>query len=199
MKLIVISDPDFINGEANILNSLFGQGLKYLHLRKPDCSSNELRSLINGINPSYHKYIALHQHHFLAADFGISRIHFTEKQRQQTNNEVLQKWKDGGYMLSTSIHNLTDLNNLSAVFDYSFYGPVFDSISKTDYNGILDEYFYLATAQKKVNVIAVGGIDNANLEKIRKMNFDGAAVLGALWKEPAMADQVFAGLCSAWA
>ena len=194
MKLIAISNPKFIHGEAEIINNLFAEGLECIHLRKPDSSLKNMTDLIEKINPAFYDRISLHQHHILAKKFGIRKLHFTEQSRLLSNHESLQKLKHEGYIISTSVHNLYDLNTLSTSFDYTFFGPVFDSISKIGYDGIWEESFHLNKDQKKVKVIALGGIDHSNLNKIMKMNFDGAAVLGALWKNPEKATEEFARL-----
>ncbi len=77
------------------------------------------------------------------------------------------------------------------VFNYTFLGPVFDSISKSGYGSALPDDFFLTKTQKKIQVIALGGIDIANLDKVRKMNFDGAALLGTLWANPKKALEKF--------
>ena len=194
--LIVISAPNFIPKEADIINSLFQNGLKRLHLRKPDCDVEDLRKLITEIDSAFYDKISLHQHHSLAKGFDIDRLHFTENNRLVTSPETLQKLKGDGFILSTSIHESVQLNTISHLFDYTFFGPVFNSISKKGYNGILEKDFRLDHTLKKMKVIALGGIDITNLVKVREMNFDGAAVLGTLWKEPVNAVEVFRKLAA---
>ena len=194
MKLIVLSDPSFIQGETEIINGLFAAGLECLHLRKPDCTKKEMQELIERIDPAFYNRLSLHQHHILAKDYGISRLHFTEKNRLQASEEKLQKLKEEGYIISTSIHDPEQLNLLSAYFDYTFFGPVFDSISKSGYKSILPEDFFLDNELKKMPIIGLGGIDIANIGKVKDMNFDGAAVLGIIWKDPKKAVASFARL-----
>ena len=194
MKLIVISNPDFIQEEAEIINGLFVAGLKCLHLRKPDSTEKEMRELIEKINPVFYNRLSLHQHHILAKHFGIFRLHFTEKNRGQTSEEKLQKLKEEGYRISTSIHNLVQVDLLSPHFDYSFFGPVFDSISKSGYKSVLTKDFFMSNELKKIPIIGLGGIDIENIQEVEKMNFDGAAVLGTLWKDPMKAVDTFARL-----
>ena len=42
MKLIVITTPQFFEGEAAAVTSLFQNGLEILHLRKPGASAEEM-------------------------------------------------------------------------------------------------------------------------------------------------------------
>jgi len=194
MKLIVISAPEFIQNEAEIINGLFAAGLECLHLRKPDATEQEMSELIEKINPIFQNRLALHQHHTLAQQFGIFRLHFPEKNRPQIPGETLKKLKKEGYTISTSIHDLAQVELLSANFDYTFFGPVFDSISKSGYKSVLSGNFFLDNHLKKIPIIGLGGIDASNIDRVKKMNFDGAAVLGALWKDPTMAVATFTNL-----
>jgi thiamine-phosphate pyrophosphorylase len=191
MKLLAISDPEFIPDEAEIINSLFREGLVCMHIRKPASDENQFKALLTKIEPEFMDSIAIHQHHALAHDLGIQRLHFTEKDRKMTSEEKLALLRDAGYRLSTSIHDAKDLSGLSPVFSYTFLGPVFDSISKTDYKSAFSADFYLDEKTKRIPVIALGGIDITNLKKVKAMNFDGAAILGTLWKDPKSALNTF--------
>ncbi|WP_084439540.1 thiamine phosphate synthase [Dyadobacter alkalitolerans] len=184
MELIAISHPDFIPNEAERINALFRDGLQRLHLRKPACNVLDLNRLIAEINPVFYSKIALHSHHELAAQYGITRLHFPESLRKETPEFMLKKLKDAGFKLSTSVHAIDELADLSDNFEYTFFGPVFDSISKKGYSSIIGDDMYLNDEQKTVKVIAIGGIDHSNISQIQKMNFDGAALLGAIWHAP---------------
>ena len=183
MKLVVISNPEMVVDESIIINNLFKSGLKYFHIRKPNHNATQVSKLIEEIHPQYYSYISLHQYHQLAKEFGIKRLHYTEQARTESD---IQKWQaqiDAGYSLSTSIHSLTLLLTLK-LFDYIFYGPVFNSISKPGYQSNVPADFKLDKGYPKPDVFALGGVDASNLRKLKAMNFDGAAVLGAIWNDP---------------
>src|SRR5687768_7155909 len=90
MELIAISHPEFIPNESERINALFRAGLMRLHIRKPHCNVADLSQLIGEIDPAFHANIALHSHHELAAEFGIKRLHFPEKLRQETPDFMLE-------------------------------------------------------------------------------------------------------------
>ena len=46
MKLIVITTPQFFEGEAEAVTSLFQNGLEMLHLRKPGASAEEMGNFL---------------------------------------------------------------------------------------------------------------------------------------------------------
>jgi thiamine-phosphate pyrophosphorylase len=197
MKLIVISSPDFIPEEAEIINSLFREGLECMHIRKPRGTKKDFAKLLSEIRPVFLDKIAIHQHHELATEFGMNRLHFTESQRRTTAENQLGELNKTGFTLSTSIHDLDEMENLSTYFSYSFFGPVFDSISKPRYTSALRSDFFIQTELKKIPLIGLGGIGELNLHKVRNMNLDGAAVLGVLWREPHQALEVFRILSAA--
>jgi thiamine-phosphate pyrophosphorylase len=194
MQLVVISHTEFFYNEAMLLNQLFSAGMVYCHIRKPLGTEQEMQRLLDGIEPAYLPHIALHQHHQLANDYGIKRLHFTEHHRLATADAALKHLKEQGYTLSTSVHNMQMARQLSPVFSYAFFGPVFNSISKEDYHAIVGEDFYWPNEQKAVPMIALGGIDATNIGQVAAMNFDGAAVLGALWKDRENAIELFKSL-----
>ncbi|MCF2444913.1 thiamine phosphate synthase [Dyadobacter sp. CY345] len=184
MKLLAISNPKFFPDEAEKINSLFREGLVCLHIRKPESEEDDFRDLLSKINPEFRDRISIHQYHKLAGEFGIKRLHFPEKKRKRSSKESLKKLLSDDFLLSTSIHDLSEISNLSEHFSYTFFGPVFDSISKSGYKGVLSDDFFIEPEVKKIPIIGLGGVNIQNLEKIGKMNFDGAAVLGTLWEKP---------------
>jgi thiamine-phosphate pyrophosphorylase len=122
--------------------------------------------------------------------YDIHRWHFTERHRMghpQKGDPPLQTLKEQGYILSTSVHDLQTLQQLPSLFSYAFFSPVFDSISKQGYKGVVEDGFLLGSAGMPVRVIALGGIDAGNIQRVINMNFDGAALLGTIWNEPAKA------------
>ena len=181
--LVVISNPEVIEDEAVIINQLFDEGMPLFHLRKPNYSREELTTLLNQIKSEYYSKISLHQYHEMANDFGINRLHFTEKNRLGTQEDMLQNLKKES-LLSTSVHSVGDYKNLGNNFEYSFFGPVFNSISKEGYHAALGNGFSVTNIKNKTKIIAIGGINQDNITKVFDMGFDGAAVLGAIWQSP---------------
>lgn len=180
MQLIVISSPERIGNEAVLINALFDAGMRRLHLRKPNASAAALVTLLNGIDPAYRSEVVLHQHHELAEHFGLWRKHYPEKLRLQRGRHESPPSRPG---LSTSIHDLSTLAELGA-YEYVFFGPVFNSFSKPGYHSNLPHNFRLPARPAAPAIIAIGGIDADHVHLARAMNFDGVAVLGAIWNKP---------------
>ena len=196
--LIVISCPTAVADEAGIINALFDEGLKILHLRKPGIVIDELSILLGKIKPQYRHQIALHQHYALADDFGTKRLHFAEIMRKELNEEKLLQLMSEKNVLTTSIHQTKEYRNLSSCFDYTFYGPVFNSISKQGYTSTIPDDFIFPVQLNHPNVIAIGGIDATNIQKAMDMQFYGVAVLGTIWQKPGESIQQFKALQKAW-
>lgn len=175
--IIVISSPTPVSKEASLINQLFDKGLPVFHLRKPENSSQELVLLLQEIDSIHHSKIALHSHHYLAKSFGINRLHYTEASRKQLTDV---DFSENENILSTSVHSVEDFKNLSEHFSYAFLSPVFNSISKPDYEA---KPFDLSRLDKKrsTKLIALGGIDETNCAMAYEMGFDGIALLGAIW------------------
>ena len=151
--------------------------MSIFHLRKPESSSQELVLLLQEINPIYYSKIALHSHHYMAKSFGINRLHYTEASRKQLTEMDLQE-KKAENIFSTSVHSMTDYENLLNHFEYTFLSPVFDSISKPGYQA---QSFDLSK-KTETKLIALGGINETNCSKAFDMGFDGIALLGSIWQ-----------------
>ncbi len=190
MKLIVISNPAPLIDESMLINNLFNAGLQCFHLRKPESDGHSVSALLDRIESRFYDRISLHQFHEMASDYGIKRLHYTEKVRESSGTARWQNLVNDGFTLSTSIHDLSILPGL-AVFDYVFYGPVFNSISKPGYRSNLTANFKLEKNNIKPKFIALGGVELSNLIKLKTMRFDGVAVLGTLWTEPLQAVERF--------
>lgn len=176
--MIVISNPTEIVNEINLIHTLFKEGMKLFHVRKPNYSKEELRSFLSAINSSYYSKLVLHQHHDLSEEFEIDRLHFTEKDRLAKPNRFLKPDR----FLSTSVHSITDFNGLPNAFDYAFLSPIYPSISKEDYvptKNALEEIKKRTNQQTKL--IALGGISVENIEEVMQNGFDDFALLGTIW------------------
>mgnify|MGYP003610397082 CR=1 FL=1 len=180
--MIVITNPISTANEISIIHSLFENGLELLHIRKPNFSVAEMKAFLLEIKSDFRQQLVLHSHHQLASGFGINRIHFTEKMRVETSEESLEKRKEKEFKLSTSIHEMADFEKLSNVFDYAFFGPVFESISKPDYVSNLDFKKELMQRKNyKTALVAVGGITSERIKTALEYGFEEVALLGTIW------------------
>jgi thiamine-phosphate pyrophosphorylase len=176
--IIVITPEKIMKNETEIINELFQEGLDLLHIRKPFINSEEMTDFIHKINSKFHHQLVLHNHYNLAKDYTISRFHFREIDRR---NDLYKSFSDK--TISTSVHDIESFNELNEDWEYSFISPVFPSISKKGYgesSTILNEI--KGRDNHNVKLIALGGINENNINEAFESGVDGVALLGAIWE-----------------
>lgn len=176
--IIVITPEDIVQNETELINELFQEGLNLLHIRKPFINAEEMTDFIQKIDSKFQSQLVLHSHYDLAENFNISRFHFREIDRK---NGLSQSFTDK--IISTSVHDIETFNELSGNWEYSFISPVFPSISKKGYG---ENSNILNDIKKRDNpngrLIALGGINDKNINEIFESEVDGVALLGAIWE-----------------
>lgn len=193
-ELVVISSAECFEGEMMLVNRLFDAGMVLFHLRKPGVSLASHCAFLNEIHPEFRDQVVLHQFHDPGASEGFHRFHFSAAERQRfwaKDQAFISKIKadSESVILSTSIHSLEEADEL-VDFDYAFFGPLFNSISKPGYKGINLAGFKLP-GHLKTKLVALGGITSDNITQVVDMGFDKAAILGALWNNPLEALSTF--------
>lgn len=175
--MIVITNPTQIINEIDTIHSLFENGLELLHIRKPDYSENEMKIFLSKIKTDYRLQLVLHSHHHLAEDLGINRIQMNPVRVLNSDRIIPEK-----NIFSTSTHSIAEFNLLSNNYKYAFLSPVFPSISKENYFPKINLFEEI---KKRTNfntqLIALSGIEAANIEKTFASGFDDVALLGTIW------------------
>jgi thiamine-phosphate pyrophosphorylase len=183
MKQIIISDPEFLLGEHEIVHALFDAGLETFHLRKPGADQKQTEAFLKEVKPKYLKRIVLHQQYQLVNTYNIKGVHLKEPYFISLSEDELKEmvlgFKKKDLTVSASIHNPEDLNLFNQKLSYCFLSPVFKSISK---EGHCSEYNLLDLPETKQNVVALGGIDHETIGKLSGKGFSGYALLGAIWQ-----------------
>lgn len=176
MKLILMTPPKFFIEEHLILNELFEEGLDILHIRKPNTEAVYTERLLSLISEKFRKRIVLHDNFYLKNEYNLKGIHLNSR-----NPELPLKYK--GH-ISCSCHTPEEVIAHKKTCNYVFLSPIFNSISKEDYqsNFTLSELEQLAK-QKVIDrkVMALGGIHLGNIQKIKDLGFGGAVILGDIW------------------
>ena len=62
MELMVITRPDFFEGESEAIRMLLDEGLEFLHIRKPGSTPEQVEQLLKQIPGKYYNRIVLHEH-----------------------------------------------------------------------------------------------------------------------------------------
>lgn len=187
MKLIVVTDANWVENEHDVLKMLFKSGLRYLHVRKPNFTYSQMSDYIKKIPLDYHDRIILHSHHRLVFTYELKGIHITEKHRKSGfkmfMRTVVYPILKPKIQLTASFHKLSDLKSNKKKYRYVFLSPIFESISKAEHapsyslGKITDA---LSTVKK--NVIALGGVDDTKISTCSEMGFEGVALSGYIWQ-----------------
>lgn len=193
--LIIISPEEDSKDEINKLHQLFEAGLTCYHLRKPYKNFVQYCDYLNRIDKKYYRKIVMHHFHELMNDYDLKGIHFSEKKRKyffKRHAIYLGQLKTKDKTISSSFHELADIENCPFKFDYHFLSPVFTSISKNGYAG---RRFDVNLIDKKV--IGLGGVTQENLYECKRLGYHGVAVLGTIWTNETPAD-VFEIIKNEW-
>ena len=172
MKLVVITRPDFFEGETDIVNDLFRSGMERLHLRKPKASEDELSVWLQHIDHQYYGRIVLHDCFSLVEKFSLGGVHLNSRNIQ-------------GITVSRSCHSIDEVAEHKGRCNYLFLSPIYDSISKEGYGAAYSRIDLERAAAEGIiddKVLALGGVNLEHIPEIRSMGFGGAVVLGALWQ-----------------
>ena len=180
-RLIVVTAPEFFDGEAEILNHLFESGLTRLHIRKPQSRKQDVERLISEIDFSFRTDVIIHYHSDLVSKMGLGGMHFSFPQIKEAE-------PSNRYTISCSVHQWSELNEVQDKIDYCFMSPVFNSISKMGYQANEN---LLEVPSFARNVFALGGITDANFKQVLDYGYSGIAVLGYLWTNKVKAVERF--------
>lgn len=178
MRIVVITAPDFVRGEAETIGRLLDAGIDLLHLRKPASEEGAMRRLIESLPAELYPRLSLHDHLPLAAEYGLGGVHL--------NGRNPEAPKGFAGLRSRSCHTLGELTACAATTDYRFLSPIFDSISKSGYRSAFDEEVLRRASRQGVidaRTLALGGVEPERLPLLHDVGFGGAALLGCIWRD----------------
>ena len=175
MRVIVITDPEFLPGEAEALTALLDAGAWRVHVRKPGAHAEDVSALLEAVPERCYSRISLHDCHDMALRYGLGGVHLNGR------NPVPPSGFAG--LISRSCHSFEELGRYAGKCDYMFLSPVFDSISKRGYSS----HFSLEDIKSNSGIVndrvfALGGVSADNIGLLPDAGFGGAAVLGYLWE-----------------
>lgn len=189
MKLLLVSNFTDIPDEHLVLNLLFCEGLRYFHLRKADYTHRQMATYIERIAEPFRQYVVLHSHFDLIDEYGLRGAHFTKRDTYEgflKSKGKTYSFGDPPYFdhLSFSLHAIAEIKRMPAMYAYIFLSPIFDSISNQGYNSkfhIHDLKLFLSRKDNRPEIMALGGVNDAVVDKVFETGFDGMALLGYIW------------------
>ncbi|HVU53676.1 MAG TPA: thiamine phosphate synthase [Puia sp.] len=174
--IVVITRPEPWDGEADCLEQLLEAGVEKLHIRR---WGDTREALLERLAPKWSSRLVLHGEQEMASRYGVPQIH--------------GHWSDkpASVGLSASTHSWEEVQQITpGALEYVFLSPLFDSISKPGYmagEGLLKR----PTGAAPCKLVGLGGIDEYTIGQVMDHGWDGAAVLGYIWKDPYKAVERF--------
>ncbi len=190
MKLIILSPNTDIPHETTTANRLLDMGAYRFHIRKPHYTSAQYAQYIEQIHPQHRRRLVIHGSYDLYLTLKLGGIHLNTIARG--NQEVWNQLKGvPSAAISTSFHCWQEITDNNYPYRYVFISPLFDSISKSGYKAAIAISDISSTRQKAEKdhifcpqIIGLGGISPHNIPKLLQHGYDGAALLGTIWKSP---------------
>ena len=71
MKLVVISPPQPIQGEAKIVSGMMSAGLEHFHLRKPEAPLSYFQQYLQELSSAERRKVVIHSNHELVPSLGL--------------------------------------------------------------------------------------------------------------------------------
>ncbi len=180
----VFTAPQPVKGETEIIKDLLQAGVQKVVLRKPDYTAQQYTTMLEKIDAKFYRQIIIRDNCWLYKSFRLGGVHWSRTNRELLTPPQLQKWVSNHPHSSTGVHTLSEITALDGLFNYLLLSPVFNSISKTGYDG---RFMGTAPSLKYSRLLALGGVNEQNIDLLPRWNFSGAAVLGYIWQQPAQA------------
>lgn len=174
LKKIAFTTPEITGCEPQMIAAVLDAGWDMVHIRHPEASLTEIKSIIEALPQKYHSRLRLHGHFVLAAEFNLGGLHL--------NSRCPQPPAFYNGPLSRSCHTVAEVLD-SKGFDYVTLSPVFPSVSKPGYGStpvFTTQDFSQIDKLAPTVVIALGGVTPATLPLLADLPFGGFAVLGSL-------------------
>lgn len=172
LSVIVITEPEFVRGEAEIITTLLESGAAdRVHLRKPEAREPDMKRLIDRIPQTLHRQLSLHDCHSLAPQYGCG-IHLNARNPEAPS----------GFCgpVSRSCHSPEEAG-LYPEADYIFLSPIYPSISKPGYHPKFSPDGLRGKVDRRT--VALGGVTPERFAELADVGFGGAAMLGCVWDE----------------
>jgi len=176
MKIIAITVPQMIDEDAYLISNLLKMGIYSVHLRKPEASIHECRTLLAKLTKEERAKIIIHDYPELYTEFSLKGIHI---------NKNITSLPDGYNGFKTrSCHSFEEIERYKSDYDYLFLSPIFDSISKVGYKSAFTKEELLKASTSGLidnKIIALGGITLDMLPYFQELNFGGIAMIGGIY------------------
>ena len=181
MRRIGITPEQEVFREQERITAWLRSGeVEFFHIRKPQFTETQLREYLSLFPTDVRERLTLHDHHHLAAEFGIGGLHLNRR-----NPSVAKSLADK--RISASCHSIGEFAKQQAHCAYCFLSPIFDSVSKQGYtSAFAPDTLKRAFAEGLLNgkAVALGGVTREKIPLLQEIGFSACASIGNLWALP---------------
>lgn len=200
LLLYAITDRTWLNGRSLVsqVEEVLKNGATFLQLREKNISYNELVKeavKIKEIAARYNVPFVINDNIYAAQEADADGVHIGQDDASyQRAREVLGDDK----IIGMTAHNLKEaLAAQEAGADYIGTGAVFPTSTKNNTVPLALDTLKEITANIKIPVVAIGGINHNNILSLKDSGIDGAAVISAIFakENPGLAAAEMLCLC----
>lgn len=184
MKLYAVTDSHHLNGRKleEVVEDVLKGGATFLQLREKDMSHDELVKeavIIKKIADRYNVPFVIDDDIYAAKEADADGVHIGQSDADyQTARKLLGPDKIIG-MTAPSVELAKKAESMGA--DYIGAGAVFNTSTKKDTHPLSTDALKEIADSVSIPVVAIGGINKDNINKLRGTDIDGVAVVSALF------------------
>ena len=184
MTLYAVTDRSWLEGKslATAVEEALKGGVTFLQLREKDLPKEEFLKLaleIKGVCKRYNVPFVINDDVDIALKSGADGVHVGQDDMAALKaREILGK----DAIIGVSAHNLKEAEKaFSDGADYLGVGAVFSTSTKKDAEKVPFETLREICQKTGLPVVAIGGINSGNIEKLKGSGIKGVAVVSAIF------------------
>jgi thiamine-phosphate pyrophosphorylase len=171
---------------AEVVERALAAGCRWVSLREKDLPDTEqiaLAAVLKSLTHLVEARLTVHGTPAVAKAAGVDGVHLPSGADPAGARVALGR----GALIGISVHGVSEAEDLDPVLvDYAIAGPAFETASKPGYGPALGARGLAAIAAvTPVPIIAIGGIEPANVRQVLDAGATGIAVMGGLMRAAA--------------
>lgn len=178
-----LTDEEFSEKSVSLVDTLSSAadaGVDVVQVREKALSARNLSVLVRDILSTVagtSTKVVVNERFDVALSTGAHGVHLTSA---SIPGDIVRSKVPEDFLIGKSTHSIAEIQSVRSFADYVFFGPIFETPSK---KGILepkglDELRAAVMAAGTMPVIALGGIDLANITAVAQSGVAGVAGIG---------------------